>query len=127
MIELDMMHFDLLELAPLSEYELYIRAYGKKNMSQVAVQSADDRCGNGNQGMGPILRVRSPSSSENGPDSTCLFPSSIFPLMVSAFHAPLVPHFLLVALLVTPRPTQSPPSRAGRNIQPTTFTAPVLR
>lgn len=42
LIELDVMHFELLELQPLSEYELYIRTYGKKGCAQASVQSANE-------------------------------------------------------------------------------------
>ncbi|XP_065184765.1 cytoplasmic dynein 2 intermediate chain 1-like isoform X2 [Sycon ciliatum] len=42
LIELDSVGFDLFELAPQSEYELYMKRFGKSNTTQVAIQCNDD-------------------------------------------------------------------------------------
>lgn len=42
MIELDEVAFDLFDLQPLSEYELYMRSFGTEGTRQVACQTGED-------------------------------------------------------------------------------------
>lgn len=42
MIELDVVTFDLFELRPLSEYELYMRSFGLSGTRQVGTQTGED-------------------------------------------------------------------------------------
>jgi WD40 repeat protein len=41
-IELDIVNFDMFDLAPVSEYEVYMRSFGQRDCSQVAVQAGED-------------------------------------------------------------------------------------
>ena len=49
MIELDVVTFDLFELHPLSEYELYMRSFGTAGARQVASQTGGETEGEGTQ------------------------------------------------------------------------------
>ena len=42
MIELDVVTFDLFELQPLTEYELYMHSFGSEGTQQVACQTGED-------------------------------------------------------------------------------------
>ncbi|BFZ22367.1 hypothetical protein BsWGS_25406 [Bradybaena similaris] len=42
LIELDVASYDLFELAPVKEYEMYIRSFGKSDTKQAYVQTGDD-------------------------------------------------------------------------------------
>ena len=42
MIELDVVTFDLFELQPLSEYEVYMRSFGTAGTRQVGCQTGED-------------------------------------------------------------------------------------
>ncbi|KAL5502881.1 hypothetical protein EMCRGX_G009730 [Ephydatia muelleri] len=42
LIELDIVAFDLFDLQPLTEYELYIKSFGMENTRQVTVQTGED-------------------------------------------------------------------------------------
>ena len=42
MIELDVITIDLLDLQPLSEYELYMRSFGAEGTRQVASQTGEE-------------------------------------------------------------------------------------
>eukprot|EP00731_Ephydatia_muelleri_P006790 Em0003g1038a len=42
LIELDIVSFDLFDLQPLTEYELYIKSFGMENTRQVTVQTGED-------------------------------------------------------------------------------------
>ncbi len=43
LISLDYTNFNMFELAPLTEYELYIRSFGNSDCRQIAVQCNEDR------------------------------------------------------------------------------------
>ena len=43
LITLDTVSFNMLSLAPVSEYDLYIKKYGKSDARQVATQCQEDR------------------------------------------------------------------------------------
>lgn len=42
LIELDIVAYDMLDLSPLSEYEVYVKKFGSDDTRQVAVQSGED-------------------------------------------------------------------------------------
>ena len=42
MIELDLVSHDMLNLSPLSEYEVYVKKFGSDDARQVAVQTGED-------------------------------------------------------------------------------------
>lgn len=42
MIELDVVTIDLLDLQPLTEYELYMRSFGAEGTRQVSCQTGED-------------------------------------------------------------------------------------
>lgn len=42
MIELDVSGYDMFDLPPMSEYEIYMRSFGQKDARQVAVETGED-------------------------------------------------------------------------------------
>ena len=42
MIELDVTGYDMFDLPPMSEYEVYMRSFGQQDARQVAVETGED-------------------------------------------------------------------------------------
>nr|WAW84841.1 cytoplasmic dynein 2 intermediate chain 1 [Halisarca dujardinii] len=42
MIDFDIVQFEMFDLAPVSEYEVYMRSYGQRDCSQIAVQAGEE-------------------------------------------------------------------------------------
>ena len=49
MIELDVVPFDLFDLRPLSEYEVYMRSFGSSGTRQAGSQTGEDTVEEGTQ------------------------------------------------------------------------------
>ncbi|KAI8588723.1 hypothetical protein BDZ88DRAFT_420885 [Geranomyces variabilis] len=69
-IVLDMCYYDLFDLHPMNEYELYIRNYGSSNAIQAATQCNEDRADEEAQTEPPLTETRwAQASSEHFVDS----------------------------------------------------------